>query len=483
LAASLALLCLPDLAVAQFDGVRSHIQRILVDEGIPSIAVAVARDGEIIWEEGFGWADRERRVRATEHTMYSLASISKPITATGLMVLVERGAIDPLRPVNDYLGEAKLNARVGDAADATVRRVASHTAGLPLHYQFFYEDEPYPRPPMDETIRRYANLVAAPGERYKYSNLGYGILDYVIYRVSGKSYPDFMREEVFLPLGMTRTSVDIGPGLAEYQAIRYAEDGTPIPFYDFDHPGGSAVYSSAHDLIRFAMFHLNADLVDQRGIISDSAIEMMQQPVVKTGPQRGYGIGWASSVNGRGLEIVSHSGGMGGVSTILVLAPAENVAITVLSNASSRWPGQILREILAVLLPDKAPPAATASGRPDGESARFEAEGKLRGTWRGEVHTYNGDIPFILEIHESYITARLGDQLWTLVNEPSFEDGYLRGRMMGDIGTEDANRRPYDLHLEVKLQGNVLHGSLVAISRRANRVGNALTHWVEVKKQ
>ena len=116
----------------QFDPVRERIAKGLVDTNLPSIAVAVARDGQIIWEQGFGWADRENRVPATEHTTYSLASISKPITATGLMVLRQRGKIDLDKPANDYLGEAKLVARVGDAAGATVRRVANHTSGLPL---------------------------------------------------------------------------------------------------------------------------------------------------------------------------------------------------------------------------------------------------------------------------------------------------------------------------------------------------------------
>ncbi len=151
-------------AAAQFDDVRASIEKKLVTQNTPSLAVAVARDGKIIWEEGFGWANREKRIPATEHTMYSLASISKPITATGLMVLIERRQVDLDRPINDYLGHAKLNGRAFDASKATVRRVANHTAGLPLHYQFFYRDEPYQRPDMDETIRRYANLVTPPGE-------------------------------------------------------------------------------------------------------------------------------------------------------------------------------------------------------------------------------------------------------------------------------------------------------------------------------
>src|SRR5436190_4919685 len=223
------LLCLllPPFALTadQFDSVRALIRRQLVETSTPSVAVAVARDGRILWEEGFGWADREKRIVANEHTLYSLASISKPITATALMTLVQAGKIDLDRPVNEYLGDAKLRARVGDAAQATVRRVANHTSGLPLHYQFFYADEPYRPPSMDETILRYGNLVTMPGERYEYSNLRFGILDYVIARAAGMSYEDYMRKEVFVKLGLTHTSVGIGPGLEKFAAARYGEDG------------------------------------------------------------------------------------------------------------------------------------------------------------------------------------------------------------------------------------------------------------------
>ena len=146
----------------QFENTRARIKKALVEQNIPSIAVAVAQNGKVIWEEGFGCADRENGVPANEHTLYSLASISKPITATGLMVLKERKKIDLDKPINDYLGESKLRARVGDAAGATVRRVANHTSGLPLHYQFFYADESFHPPGRDETIRSFGYLSTAP---------------------------------------------------------------------------------------------------------------------------------------------------------------------------------------------------------------------------------------------------------------------------------------------------------------------------------
>lgn len=566
-AAAIVLIAGP--AEAQFKEVRAKIKRKLVEQDVPSLAVAVARNGKIIWEEGFGWADREKRIPATEHTMYSLASISKPITATGLMVLVERGLVDLEKPINDYLGEAKLNGRAFDASGATVRRVANHTAGLPLHYQFFYRDEPYRRPSMDETIRRYANLVTPPGERSQYSNLGYGIIDYVMERVSGKNYPDFMREEVFIPLGLTRMSVHIGPGLEEFTATRYTPEGTPYPFYDFDHPGGSAVFSSAHDLVRFGMFHLKNHLADQRQIISDDSIDEMHKPTASEEEGSGYGIGWASSTNDKGLRTVSHSGGMGGVRTNLILLPDQNAAVVVLCNASSPLPSEITQEIIAVLAPgktEKPEPEAigievalpkeliekyvgnyalgslTARIYEDNDGLavetnqgssplsyqgdgvfivslapsiklKFELEGdetfltfetgdtvlrgsrqpegpwltampELVGIWRGEVVTYEKAIPVTIVVKETGgVYIQLGERPWTVLDQANFSEGVLNGIFSGDVGTEDANRRPYNLRLEVKKRDDVLNGSLIALSLPGKWVGNALTHWIEVKRQ
>jgi CubicO group peptidase (beta-lactamase class C family) len=580
IAAALVLLAAPAAAqvankaaatsTPAFESVKASIQRRLTQDGVPSLAVAVARHGKIIWEAGYGWADREKRIPATEHSMYSLASISKPITATGLMVLVERGQVDLDKPVNDYLGWGKLNGRAFDASKATVRLVASHRAGLPLHYQFFYADEPYPKPSMDETIRRYGNLVTPPGERYQYSNLGFGIIDYLIARVSGMTYPDFMRQEVFVPLGMTHTSVNIGPGLEEYAATRYAADGSPIPFYDFDHPGASAIFSSAHDLVRFGMFHLKDKLPEQRAILTAADRDAMHAPTGPTGPHSGYGIGWASNTNDKGLQTISHSGGMGGVSTTLILLPQYDAVVAVLCNSASAAPHQVAQEIIAILAPDRAnppPPAVAAAGEPlspterrryvgsydlgpfqlsivetggrlvasipegsaplvyrgdgrfevadaPGISVTFAAEGsnlvatyrsgdepvltgrrmppgpafkkipEVEGAWVGAVDTYEGARDVVLRVEPTgAIYLRLADQPWTVLNDPGYSDGTLTGFFDGDIGTPDANRRPYHLRLEVKLRGNVLNGSLIAQSLPANRIGNALTSWIELKRQ
>lgn len=466
------------------DRVRDLIQARLVQQGTPSMAVAVARDGEIIWEEAFGWADRESRMAATPHTLYSLASISKPITATGIMVLVERGLVDLDQPINDYLGDAQLVAYVGSAEEATVRRVANHTAGLPTHYQFFYEDEARLRPPMEETIRRYGILVRPPGERYWYANLGYGLLDHVISRVSGQSYVDFMRHEVFAPLGMTHASVHVGPGLAKYQAARYGADDAPLPFYTFDHPGASAVWCSAHDLIRFAMFHLGTHLPDQRAILTDAALEKMQRLTAVQRPGLGYGVGWRIDEGEHGYRTVSHGGAMGGVRTLLRLVPEARIGVAVLTNGHCNWHEDLVAEILSALLPAyKARREAIPSTVPE-DARPFEPEAQLLGAWHGSIRTYQGQVPFSLTFQpDGDVHAQLGEQLATLIDDASFRDGRFTGAMIGELGTEDTEGHDL-LDLDLSLRGEVLNGSITATwpTWRRGRVRNALSHWIELAR-
>ncbi|MBD3180942.1 serine hydrolase [Candidatus Poribacteria bacterium] len=467
----------------KFDRIREFITQKLVEMSVSSAAVAVAQEGEIIWEEGFGWADSQRRIKSNEHTMYSLASISKPITATGFMILKERGLVELDKPFNDYLDEAKITARIGKAEDATVRRVANHSSGMGLHYQFFCRDESYPRPPMDETIRRYAKLFTLPGERYQYCNLGYGLMDYAISRLSGLSYEDFMRTEVFLPLGMTHTSINIDPGLEDYQAIRYGSDGLPIPFYDFDHPGASAVYSSVHDLIRFGMFHLKNHLSHQKQIITDETIDEMQVPTADIDSSSGYGIGWRIGRNSEGLMTVAHTGGMGGVRTILSLQPEHGTAIAVLTNASSSLSWMIHEEILKVMFPDEIK-KKEADKDESSEPEPFQPGDELRGKWSGNIHTYKCDIPLNIWFKESGdVHVQMENQLKTLVNNVTFKDNWIRGVLMGDIGTEDSNRRRYYLHLDMKLRGDVINGAIISISLPGEKMGNALSHWIEVTRE
>jgi hypothetical protein len=148
----------------------------------------------------------------------------------------------------------------------------------------------------------------------------------------------------------------------------------------------------------------------------------------------------------------------------------------------------IFEEILSVFLPGygsyRSRVKAEEESKEKKEHAKFKPSPELIGEWSGVVHTYKDTIPFSLSIKDSGdVHAKLGEQLITLLNDSSFDDGYLKGRFSSDIGTEDANRLPYLLHVELKLRDKVLNGSVTAISLPGKRVGNALSHWGQIARQ
>ena len=493
----LLLLAVPLVAEeSPFAKIRQDIEKELQENNVPSLAVAVIKDGKILWEEGFGWANREQKIRATEQTMYSLASISKPITATGLMLLVQQNKIGLDQPVNKYLGEAKIQSPLGRVEAATVRRLANHSSGLPLHYQFFYADRPHRAPTRDESIRRYGKLLTLPGESYQYANFGYGILDHVIEGTSGNSYAAFMKEEVFSPLGMKHTAVVLDQAQQKQAAIRYGADQQPLADYHFDHPGASAVYSSAHDLIRFASLHLKKPLADQKSPLSDKWIDEMQRPTVITKPGVGYGVGWRITENEYGFKTVTHTGGMPGVRTRLTLVPSEGIAVAALTNSRSSLPHRVVEQILASLLPKYAQQVRRASYQrtTPAPPLPWQPTPEWIGYWTGVVETYTGKQPVKLWVQtDGDIHVQLNQQLKQLLNQVRFENGFLTGIFPGNLNTPDVNRRPHQLALRIRLRDKQLNGSLTALSLQRGpqnpapdlpqRSGYALSHWVNLSRK
>lgn len=470
--------------VYDFGRARKLIDSVIKADRIPSIAVAVAKGDRILWEAGVGFADVERQMLSSPHTPYSLASISKPFTATGIMLLAQKGLVRLRAPVNHYLGGARVSAREGSADAVTLERLLTHSAGLPLHYQFFYEDAGYSRPPMDSTIRRYATAVYAPGEAYQYSNLGYGLLDYVISRKSGLSYADFMRREVFAPLGLTSTRVGVPPGPTSRAAQRYDAENQPIPYYTFDHSGASEIYSSAHDLVRFGMYHLGARLRGQRPILAKETLRDMQRDVAVEAPGLTRGLGWSiRTVNG--VRRVAHSGGMPGVSTFLALFPEEEVVVVVLQNKLvRRATDAVLTELSATVMPRfatalRAQRAAPAP--PPAPAVDVARLAELQGQWRGFIYTYADSVPATLTVAPDAASLSVNGSPPVPLTSLSLEQAILTGRANLQLAAPDLARHPRQTVVWLRRSDQSLTG-YAAAEAIGPRAYYALSSYVRLQR-
>ena len=449
----------------RFAAVREVIAKTLEEAKVPSIALAVVKDGRIIWEEGFGWADKERQIPASAHTPYSLASMTKPITATAIMQLHEAGKLDIDAPIERYLGPIRLTGHAGPSDGVTARRIMAHSAGLP-QYGRFYLDGAEPAGSA-ETISKFGAVVFPPNTRFEYSNIGMKILDAAIEQVSGQTYGDYLRSEVFLPLGMKNSAVGLPPGAVA--AVRYDSDRKPMRFYMTDHPGSGDVWASAHDVARFLAFHMGTPLPDQRPILSPATRLVMQMPASATPmptppgvPRRDVGANWIlSRVNGH--PQVWHSGGQPGVSTFMSFYPDQKLAVVLLANSSTPL-GRVGQAIRDAIAPEVSPP------EPDGPPP---APGAIpyRGQWAGTVTNYAGEQPIALTFEEDgQAVVRLGDQESLALQRAAFGDGALSGQFPGQIAMPEAAGEPRNLVLKLVPVDGELVGQLVAQEMNENVV-------------
>lgn len=474
--ATTALWAMEIPAPEEFWAARDFIMEAVEEERVPSVAVAVVSEGKLVWAEGFGWANLEAGIPATADSVYLLASVTKPITATGVMLLADEGKIDLDAPANRYLSGHKLIAHRGSTDEITLRRMLNHTSGLPLHWNFFYNGvQP---PPRDETIRRYGFACYPPGTEVRYSNLAFGILDHITASVSGAEWGRFLEDKIFDPIGMVATSDRVRPGLESRATVQYRKDSAGrfwrVQPYGFDHDGASAMWSSANDLARFLRLHLEGGEVDGVRILSEGSVGTMQ--TVASGGQEGYGVSWYVHLY-LGYRSFVHSGGMPGVATVLRGFPEQRSGYVILVNHSSNLIGEMSQRITMALLPNTKLPVTQTTSRNASSTPGENSE--TVGTWSGIMTHPNGNIPVRLEVgSDGEAGLQLGKQSRVSLSEVRFGEGTVRGVVDGSLETQASYHGRVRIEFELKKIDGRLLG--VAVAKVPDYF--ALSHWVALDR-
>lgn len=457
---------------------KEYVQDRMSAGQISAIAISIVHGHKILFEQGFGLADREKRVPASPHTPFYLASVAKAITGTAVMVLQDQGRINLDHPVNEYLGDAKVHSPMWNAAEATVRRIATHTAGLTTYNRKCEIQDPQCEVSTDTAIRRYGILFWPPGEHFDYSNLGYGILGEVVSRVSGKSYADFLRDEVFRPLGMKDCYLGTGnasarPIAAQYDSSSHAR--TPVQLSDT--PGASSVHCSVHDLALFGAFALGEHFPFQRGILSRAALQVMLHPTVDAGDGQRYGFGWSLQPDHHGFTGLYAQGGTNDSFAVLQVIHSEKIAVAVIANTGTTAAFDIVDKILSDLLPRYRETLSREKPVGPQPKAKPLISSTMIGRWAGALQTGKGSVPLVLEVSPYLqVRAKWAGGQWMTASDVDIAEPRFYCVIHGQIGTPDAPQSLSDVELELYLRGGTLVGA------GTTRDAVQLPYWVELKQ-
>jgi CubicO group peptidase (beta-lactamase class C family) len=307
---------------------------------VPAAAAAIVHDGELVWEGAAGTADRESRAGAGSDTVFQVASLSKPVTALGVMLLAEEGRLDLDRPIWDYVRGWRLPPSEHDAGRVTARLLLGHRAGVGVHgYPGYEPDRPLPTLlgslDGDNGGAGAATLVAEPGTTTLYSSGGYAILQLAIEQITGEPFAGYMQRRVLDPLAMTHSSFE--PPIEVESASGHGWWGDRLPAYRFREQAASGLYATAGDVARFLAV-LSSPSAQRAVGVSATTIETMLEPATGGSFALGFAVDASAARTAGGAiapgpRIVWHNGSNRGFRAVLAAAPDSGDAFVVLTNS------------------------------------------------------------------------------------------------------------------------------------------------------
>lgn len=323
---------------------RFMIDSLIKDGKVPGIDVAVYKAGDIVWSEGFGYADLEHKVPVIAgKTLFRIGSVSKPLSSAALGKLIDQGKIDLEMPVQEYaplFPEKKYKL--------TVKDIGGHIGGI-RHYRNneMRSSKFYPTVTSGLEIFKDDSLLFEPGTDYLYSSYGFNLLSAIIEGASGEEFLPFIQREVFDALGMSSTHPDINRKIIENRTSFYEldKDGNTVNAVYVDNSykwAGGGFISTSTDLIKFGLAHFKP------GFLSENTLAVLTKSQILTnGEETGYGVGWRRYTQGN-LDGFGHSGGSVGGITQFRIFPNEELIVVFLSNSSDTNYGKVVEQIISL---------------------------------------------------------------------------------------------------------------------------------------
>jgi len=339
---------------------------------VPGLSVCLVKDGRIAWSKGYGWANTEKRIPMTVGSVLGAASISKLLTATAIMQLHENNLIDIYNPINKYL-PFKIQHPDFTTYDITIAQILNHTASIsngPSLWRTYTCLEN--KINLEEWTKgyfipggKYYNSDGnfgkfKPGNGFQYSNAGYGLLSYLVELISGKSFNEYCRQNIFDPLGMANTSFiisdidksdlatmysygygwdlekDLIQKNIDYEKVIQSDYFFPLCQYTSPTFAAGGLYTSAEQLSKFLISLMNGGVYNGHRILSQESMQRIfsqsVDPSFLPGQFAAFGLGGYAMKLSNDELVWGHTGAGPGTSTYMLFNPEINMGAIVLAN-------------------------------------------------------------------------------------------------------------------------------------------------------
>jgi CubicO group peptidase (beta-lactamase class C family)/D-alanyl-D-alanine dipeptidase len=317
---------------------ESMIRQEMEDKQLPAFSIALVDGNQIVWAQGFGHQDPDKKIPATAHTVYRVGSVSKLFTDIGIMQMVEAGKISLNAPVGQYIPD--FHPQNQFARPITLRELMSHRSGLlrePPVGNYFDPSEPT----LEATVRSMnsTQLVYEPGTHSKYSNAGIAVVGYTLQELNQQSFPEYLKRAVLAPLGMNESAFAAEPELMRNLAKAYmwSYDGTkfPAPTFQLGLAPAGCMYSTVTDLAQFLMVLFNGGRTPKAQVLRPETLEQMWTPqFAKPGEKTGFGVGFQlAQLDGH--RVIGHGGAIYGFATEVVGMPDEKLGVVTVTTADA----------------------------------------------------------------------------------------------------------------------------------------------------
>lgn len=311
---------------------------------IPGVSIVLIQDGEITWSEAYGYADLEQKIPMRLETVCRSQSISKSVTAWGVMKLVEQGKIGLDDPVIKYIKNWSFPDTEFSEESLTVRQLLSQNSGMPLGtIGVHYPPQSENIPTLMENLSSQAHLINEPGSGFLYSNVNFNLLELLIEEVTGESFENYMQQEVLKPLGMRNSTYTWNENLNPSDPVGYDLKGNPVKMYVYPEKGSGGLLADVEDIARFVSAGMTGRYYRSGDVLELASVEKLYSREVELSDiysniAGSYGLGHFVESLSDDKYAISHGGQGHGWMTHFHSVPEEGEGIVILTNSQRSWP-------------------------------------------------------------------------------------------------------------------------------------------------